>query len=89
MLLPYLTALNNKKVILGSQSKSRNELMIAQKIKYEVIPSTFKEDLDKNSFTNPAEYNIVLFITYSRRLAEAKWNSYCRDSRRIRFNGIY
>lgn len=41
MLLPYLNILNNKKIILGSQSKSRNELMIAQKIQYDIIPSTF------------------------------------------------
>lgn len=29
MLLPYLPVLNAKKVILGSQSKSRRELMTA------------------------------------------------------------
>lgn len=30
MLLPYLPILNKKKVILGSQSKTRNELMKSQ-----------------------------------------------------------
>lgn len=41
MLLPYLKVLNNKTVILGSQSKSRNELMTAQRLTYTVIPSKF------------------------------------------------
>jgi predicted house-cleaning NTP pyrophosphatase (Maf/HAM1 superfamily) len=50
MLLPYLKYLNNKIVILGSQSKSRNELMTAQHILYKVIPSKFEEDLDKTLF---------------------------------------
>jgi hypothetical protein len=30
MLLPYLPVLNEKKIILGSQSKSRNELITTQ-----------------------------------------------------------
>ncbi len=54
MLLPYLSVLNNKKVILGSQSKSRNSLMTAQRLKYTVIPSTFPEDLDKSSYAHPS-----------------------------------
>jgi len=47
MLLPYLPILNSKHIILGSQSKSRNELVQAQRLKYSVIPSAFAEDLDK------------------------------------------
>jgi len=47
MLLPYLKAINSKKVILGSQSKSRKELLQTQRIDYKSIPSTFAEDLDK------------------------------------------
>ncbi len=30
MLLPYLEVLNSKNVVLGSQSKSRNEIMTTQ-----------------------------------------------------------
>jgi len=30
MLLPYLEVLNSKKIVLGSQSKMRNELMQVQ-----------------------------------------------------------
>lgn len=41
MLLPYLKQLSSKKVILGSQSKSRNELMTAQRLAYQVVPSKF------------------------------------------------
>ena len=59
MLLPYLKVLNDKKIVLGSQSKSRNELMQAQKVSYKIIPSKFAEDLDKSSFPSPADYNLV------------------------------
>lgn len=52
MLLPYLKVLNNKVIILGSQSKSRNELMTAQKVNYIVIPSKFEENLDKSAYAN-------------------------------------
>jgi len=47
MLSLNIKALNEKKIILGSQSKSRNELMQAQKLNYKIIPSKFAEDLDK------------------------------------------
>lgn len=62
MLLPYLKVLNGKKCILGSQSKSRNELMQAQRLEYKIIPSKFAEDLDKKTFASPADYNLVYFI---------------------------
>jgi septum formation protein len=62
MLLPYLSVLNSKKVILGSQSKSRNQLMTAQGLKYTVIPSTFPEDLDKSIYAHPSQYNMVIVI---------------------------
>ena len=42
MLLPYLNVLNSKLIILGSQSKSRNELMATQKLQYERISSKFE-----------------------------------------------
>ena len=61
MLLPYLKVINNKKVILGSQSKTRNELMQAQRVEYKIIPSKFAEDLDKKSFASPSDYNLVFF----------------------------
>jgi len=54
MLLPYLPILNKKHIILGSQSQSRRQLIDAQKIQYEAIPSTFEENLDKSSFHSPA-----------------------------------
>lgn len=58
MLLPYLNVLNSKRVILGSQSKSRNELVSTQQLKYERISSKFAEDLDKASFESPEAYNL-------------------------------
>lgn len=59
MLLPYLKALESKVVVLGSQSKSRNELMTAQGIKYKVIPSKFAEDLEHAAYDHPKDYNMV------------------------------
>lgn len=59
MLLPYLKALNSKTIVLGSQSKSRNELMQTQRIAYQIIPSKFEEDLDKKAYESPADYNMV------------------------------
>lgn len=59
MLLPYLKALESKIVVLGSRSKSRNELMTAQGIKYKVIPSKFAEDLEHASYDHPKDYNMV------------------------------
>ncbi len=52
MLLPYLKVLNSKVVILGSQSKSRKELVSAQRLNYTVVPSKFEEDLDKSQYAN-------------------------------------
>jgi len=60
MLLPYLKRLSTKKVILGSQSKSRNELMTAQRLNYTVVPSKFAEDLPKEKYSGrPDLYNQV------------------------------
>jgi hypothetical protein len=68
MLLPYLKVLNNKKIILGSQSKTRKELLNAQRIVYQAIPSKFAEDLDKSAFPSPADYNLVPSPAYSGNL---------------------
>jgi len=61
MLMPYLPILNKKKIILGSQSKSRRFLVTAQvtclmtqKLNFECISSKFAEDLDKASFETPS-----------------------------------
>jgi predicted house-cleaning NTP pyrophosphatase (Maf/HAM1 superfamily) len=59
MLLPYLKTLNSKAIILGSQSKTRNELMTAQRLKYLVIPSKFEENLDKSAYQDASLYNLV------------------------------
>jgi predicted house-cleaning NTP pyrophosphatase (Maf/HAM1 superfamily) len=59
MLLPYLKTLNSKAIILGSQSKTRNELMTPQRLKYSVIPSKFEENLDKGAYQDASIYNLV------------------------------
>lgn len=68
MLLPYLPVLNSKRIILGSQSKSRNELLSTQQLKYDRISSNFAEDLDKESFATPEEYNLVRILPYAGHL---------------------
>ena len=40
-------------------------MMKAQRLDYKIIPSKFVEDLDKNSFASPADYNLV----YSRNIS--------------------
>lgn len=76
MLLPYLKVLQGKKVILGSQSKSRNELMTAQRLPYTVIPSKFEEDLDKDLYKDrPEDYNMVR-IQLCRIHVVARWKNY-------------
>lgn len=87
MLLPYLKVLHGKKIILGSQSKSRNELMTAQRIPYTVIPSKFEEDLEKGLYKDrPEDYNMVR-MHQCRTPVEARWKNYSADLQRTDWIG--
>jgi hypothetical protein len=88
MLLPYLPVLNNKRVILGSQSKSRNELVQAQRLKYTVIPSAFAEDLDKSAFPSPADYNLV-WLQLARKPVVGKLRIFWGDSPKKESSGTF
>lgn len=83
MLLPYLKAINSKKMILGSQSKSRNELFQTQRLNYKTIPSTFAEDLDKESFASPSDYNLVSLLICSKPVRGRSMNYFPGLKRKI------
>jgi hypothetical protein len=87
MLLPYLKVLNGKRIILGSQSKSRNELMQTQRLNYKIIPSKFEENLDKESFASPSEYNLV-HLLLSRKPARVRSTNYWLVSKTKRSSGM-
>ena len=52
MLMPYMNVLNNKKIILGSQSKSRKFLVSAQVLKY----LSRKSNLNASRASSPKIY---------------------------------
>ncbi|KAK2184778.1 hypothetical protein NP493_253g03070 [Ridgeia piscesae] len=56
MLQPIIQKLQMKRIILASGSPRRKEILQNMGLKFEVVPSTFEEDLDKSSFSHPYEY---------------------------------
>ncbi|XP_068701796.1 probable bifunctional dTTP/UTP pyrophosphatase/methyltransferase protein isoform X2 [Montipora capricornis] len=56
MLEPLLEVLSSQRIILASGSPRRCEILRRIGLKFEVIPSTFEENLDKNTFKNPSDY---------------------------------
>lgn len=48
--------LNSQRIILASGSPRRKQLLENVGLKFEVIPSTFEETLDKSTFPSPVEY---------------------------------
>ncbi|ETO22559.1 hypothetical protein RFI_14632 [Reticulomyxa filosa] len=57
MLLDKLRFLHQLRIILASGSPRRKEILETIKLKFEVIPSTFPENLDKSKYT-PIQYVI-------------------------------
>ncbi|XP_072171320.1 probable bifunctional dTTP/UTP pyrophosphatase/methyltransferase protein [Diadema setosum] len=55
MLQPLMSKLAGKRIVLASGSPRRKEILDRVGLHFEVIPSTFKEDLDKSTFT-PEDY---------------------------------
>lgn len=51
MLEPILSKLGGKRIILASGSPRRKEILSRIELHFEVIPSTFEENLDKSLFT--------------------------------------
>lgn len=56
MLQPIITEINSLRIILASGSPRRKEILENIGMNIEVVPSTFKEDLDPTSFASPIEY---------------------------------
>ncbi|XP_057652438.1 dTTP/UTP pyrophosphatase isoform X1 [Diorhabda carinulata] len=51
MLEPFLSQLNEMRIILASSSKQRVSLLSSTKLKYEIIPSSYEENLDPKKYT--------------------------------------
>ena len=57
MLAPFAEKLSNMKVILGSQSPRRKELLAGIIKNFEIIPSQFDEStINQNDFSDPKEF---------------------------------
>ncbi|XP_041324381.1 probable bifunctional dTTP/UTP pyrophosphatase/methyltransferase protein isoform X2 [Pyrgilauda ruficollis] len=58
VLNPVLGKLVSKRVVLASASPRRREILTNVGLRFEVVPSWFKETLEKSSFTAPYEYAV-------------------------------
>lgn len=58
--LPIFDLLQHRRVILASQSPRRRDVLRKMGLAPEIVPSTFKEDLDKKEFRGrAAEYPVL------------------------------
>ncbi|XP_028141903.1 dTTP/UTP pyrophosphatase [Diabrotica virgifera virgifera] len=51
MLEPFLSQLNEMRIVLASGSKQRAALLTSTKLKYEIVPSDYEENLDPKEHT--------------------------------------
>ncbi|XP_061081785.1 probable bifunctional dTTP/UTP pyrophosphatase/methyltransferase protein isoform X2 [Conger conger] len=58
VLNPVVSKLTGKLVVLASASPRRREILTNLGLKFEVVPSWFKETLDKSLFKQPHEYAV-------------------------------
>ncbi|XP_064502245.1 probable bifunctional dTTP/UTP pyrophosphatase/methyltransferase protein isoform X3 [Pseudopipra pipra] len=58
VLNPVLGKLVSKRVVLASASPRRREILTNTGLRFEVVPSWFKETLEKSSFAAPFEYAV-------------------------------
>jgi len=58
VLSPVIGKLLHKRVVLASASPRRREILSHAGLRFEVVPSRFKEKLDKASFPTPYAYAI-------------------------------
>ncbi|KAM6140651.1 putative bifunctional dTTP/UTP pyrophosphatase/methyltransferase protein isoform 4-T4 [Pterocles gutturalis] len=58
VLNPVLGKLVSKRVVLASASPRRQEILTNVGLRFEVVPSWFKETLEKSSFATPYEYAV-------------------------------
>ncbi|KAM5221076.1 putative bifunctional dTTP/UTP pyrophosphatase/methyltransferase protein [Ctenodactylus gundi] len=55
-LFPVIGKLQRQRVVLASASPRRQEILSTAGLRFEVVPSRFKETLDKASFASPSAY---------------------------------
>ncbi|XP_073523462.1 probable bifunctional dTTP/UTP pyrophosphatase/methyltransferase protein [Phyllobates terribilis] len=58
LLNPFISKLAGKRVVLASASPRRQEILSNVGLRFEVVPSWFKETLDKSLFSAPYEYAV-------------------------------
>ncbi|XP_061482998.1 probable bifunctional dTTP/UTP pyrophosphatase/methyltransferase protein [Rhineura floridana] len=58
VLNPVIKKLINERVVLASASPRRQEILTNVGLRFEVVPSWFKETLEKSSFAAPYEYAV-------------------------------
>ncbi|XP_029459498.1 probable bifunctional dTTP/UTP pyrophosphatase/methyltransferase protein isoform X2 [Rhinatrema bivittatum] len=58
LLNPVISKLVGKRVVLASGSPRRQDILRNMGLRFEVVPSWFKETLDKSSFSTPHDYAI-------------------------------
>ncbi|XP_023029430.1 dTTP/UTP pyrophosphatase [Leptinotarsa decemlineata] len=65
MLEPLLSQLNEMRIILASSSKQRAALLNSLKLKYEIYPSTYEENLDpaEHTFSDYVEKTAICKLT--------------------------
>ncbi|KAK9704583.1 hypothetical protein K7432_010112 [Basidiobolus ranarum] len=54
--IPSIKRLENKQIVLASGSPRRQEILSKLGLKFEVVPSTFPETLDKSTFAHAKDY---------------------------------
>ncbi|KAM4794781.1 putative bifunctional dTTP/UTP pyrophosphatase/methyltransferase protein isoform 1-T2 [Rhinophrynus dorsalis] len=58
LLNPVISKLAGKRVVLASASPRRQDILSNVGLRFEVVPSWFKETLDKSAFSAPYEYAV-------------------------------
>ncbi|XP_055965612.1 probable bifunctional dTTP/UTP pyrophosphatase/methyltransferase protein [Sorex fumeus] len=78
VLCPVLGKLLHKRVVLASASPRRQEILNNAGLRFEVVPSRFKETLDKASFPTPYAYAVE---TAKQKALEVAQRLYQKDLR--------
>ncbi|XP_006876327.1 PREDICTED: N-acetylserotonin O-methyltransferase-like protein [Chrysochloris asiatica] len=78
VLYPVIGKLVHKRVVLASASPRRREILNQAGLRFEVVPSRFKEKLDKSSFPTPYAYAIE---TAKQKALEVAHRMHSKDSR--------
>ncbi|XP_024845635.1 probable bifunctional dTTP/UTP pyrophosphatase/methyltransferase protein [Bos taurus] len=78
LLCPVIGKLQHKRVVLASSSPRRREILSNAGLRFEVVPSRFKEKLHKASFATPQAYAVE---TAKQKALEVADRMYQKDLR--------